>query len=132
MRYSQVDDVGQPINPLIVHGQTHGGIAQGLGEALWEGLSFDPDTGCPVNGSFVSYALPRASGIPPMVVELVEDPTSSNPLRIKGAGEGGVTPALAAAGGALVDALRDYSVEHVPMPATAPVLWALMQRRPPS
>ncbi len=124
--YTQIDDVGQPINPAIVHGQTHGGIAQGIGEALAECVVFDAASGSAANLSFMGYAMPRAPGIPSLNVELVEDPTAGNPLRVKGAGEGGVTPALAAIGNALVDALRAYGIEHVAMPATAPHIWQLI------
>jgi carbon-monoxide dehydrogenase large subunit len=126
LRYTQIDDVGQPINPLIVHGQTHGGIAQGAGQALWEGLAFDPETGALIGGSFMDYAMPRAADLPGFDVELVEDPTPGNPLRVKGGGEGGVTPAPAAIVGALVDALRDFGVEHVETPATAPKVWQVL------
>lgn len=120
--YTQVDDVGQAINPLIVDGQVHGGIAQGVGGALFEDLGID-DEGALRAGTLMEYAVPRARDLPPLRIELREDPTSSNPLRVKGAGESGTTPAPAAAIGAVVDALRAGGIEHVAMPATAPRIW---------
>lgn len=128
VRYTQVDDVGRPINPLILHGQAHGGIAQGIGQALFEHMQFEPQTARLVSGSFMEYALPRAADVPSFDVELAEDPTQSNPLRVKGGGEGGTVPAPAAVINALVDALREYGVEDVEMPATAPRLWEIMAR----
>jgi aerobic carbon-monoxide dehydrogenase large subunit len=115
-RYSCVDDVGQAINPLIVHGQVHGGIAQGLGQALWE-------RGDPLAASFLDYAIPRASRLPMFVSELSEDPTYSNPLRIKGGGESGITPSLAAVVNAAVDALRAHGVHDLHMPLTSASIW---------
>ena len=127
LRYSSVDDVGQPINPMIVDGQTHGGIAQGIGQALMEDLQVDPVTGQLLGGSFMDYGVPRADQLPNFDLELVEDPTHGNPLRVKGAGEGGVTPALAAVGNALVDALAPYGVEHVPLSATPQRIWKIIR-----
>jgi carbon-monoxide dehydrogenase large subunit len=123
LRYSSVDDVGQPINPQIVDGQTHGGIAQGIGQALMEDLQLDPATGQMLGGSFMDYGVPRADQLPSFDLELVEDPTHGNPLRVKGGGEGGVTPALAAVCNAVCDALGPYGVEHVPLPATPQRIW---------
>ena len=122
-RYTQVDDVGQAINPLIVDGQTHGGIAQGIGQALFEEVSFDAQRGTLTGGSFMDYAVPRADQLPHYDVELREHPTAGNPLRIKGGGEGGVTPAPAAVVGAICDALRDYGVEHIDTPVTPEKIW---------
>jgi aerobic carbon-monoxide dehydrogenase large subunit len=127
--YAQIDDVGQAINPMIVEGQTHGGIAQGLGQALYEGVSYDPESGALYGSSFMQYAAPRAHQLPPFAVELVEDPTPSNPLRVKGGGEGGVTPSPAAAVNAVCDALRPYGVEHVDTPLFPAKLWAIMGRK---
>lgn len=124
VRYTQVDDVGQAINPLIVHGQTHGGIAQGVGQALVEGLPVDAETGQLFGASFMSYAMPRAADLPSFDVVLVEDPTAGNPLRVKGGGEGGTTPAPAAVSNAIADALAELGIEDIPMPATAPKIWA--------
>jgi carbon-monoxide dehydrogenase large subunit len=128
-RYSSVDDVGQAINPLIVDGQVHGGIAQGIGQALLEEFVLDTDSGQAVSASFMDYGMPRADVLPCFNIELVEDPTTNgaNPLRIKGGGEGGITPASAAVINALVDALGPYGVDHVDMPATPARIWALIQ-----
>jgi carbon-monoxide dehydrogenase large subunit len=126
-RYTSVDDVGQPINPLIVDGQIHGGIAQGIGQALSEGLVADRDTGQIISASFLDYALPRADRLPSFDVEFALDPTSGNPLGIKGAGEGGITPAPAAVIGAVVDALREFGVDHLEMPATPERIWKVIQ-----
>ena len=128
LRYTQVDDVGQAINPLVVHGQTAGGIAQGLGQAFSEEMVFDPHTGQVLSGSFMGYAVPRAKDMPHMEIELVEDPTSGNDLRIKGGGEAGVTPSPAAAVNAVIDALRHPSIAHIDTPVTAPKLWTLMRK----
>jgi len=123
VRYTSIDDVGQAINPLIVDGQTHGGIAQGVGQALMEDLQVDPETGQMMGGSFMDYGVPRADHLPNFDVELVEDPTAGNPLRVKGGGEGGMTPALATVGNALCDALAVYGIEHIPLPATPQRVW---------
>jgi carbon-monoxide dehydrogenase large subunit len=126
-RYTSVDDVGQPINPLIVDGQVHGGIVQGIGQALHEGLVADRATGQVVGASFMDYALPRADTVPCFEVALAEDPTQGNPLRVKGGGEGGITPATAAVINALVDALSGYGVDDIAMPATAARVWAAIK-----
>lgn len=127
LRYAQVDDVGQAINPLVVHGQTAGGIAQGLGQAFSEEMVFDPHTGQVLSGSFMGYAVPRAKDMPQLEIELVEDPTSGNDLRIKGGGEAGVTPSPAAAVNAVIDALRHPAVAHIDTPVTAPKLWTILR-----
>ena len=129
VQYTAVDDVGQPINPMIVHGQVHGGIAQGVGQALHEQLAIDADTGQVTGASFMDYGVPRADCLPSLTVALTEDPTHSNPLRVKGGGEGGTTPATGAVINAVVDALRDFSVEDIDMPATPARIWALMHSR---
>ena len=122
-RYTSVDDVGQPINPLILHGQVHGGIAQGVGQALCEGMAYDARSGQVLNASFMDYAMPRADMLPSFTVDMTEDPTSGNPLRVKGGGESGITPALAAVGNAVADALAALGIEHVAMPATSYRIW---------
>ena len=127
--YAQVDDAGRAINPLILHGQTHGGIAQGLGAAFAEAMIFDRETGQVLSGSFMGYAVPRARHIPPLVVELTEDRTTGNVLNVKGGGEAGITPSPAAAVGAVVDALRGYGVEHIEMPVTAAKVWRAIADR---
>ena len=95
-RYAAVDDVGRCINPLIVHGQTHGGIAQGVGQAMWEQCYIDPASGQPLTGSFMDYGMPRSTTLPSFTTEIVEVLSPTNPLGIKAGGEGGTTPALAA------------------------------------
>ena len=122
-RYTSVDDAGQPINPLILHGQVHGGIVQGAGQALFEEIVHDSG-GQVATGSFMDYAMPRAGRMPRFTVDLVEDPTAGNPLRVKGGGESGITPALATTMNAIVDALADLGVEHLDMPASAARVWA--------
>jgi aerobic carbon-monoxide dehydrogenase large subunit len=121
VRYVSVDDVGQPVNPLIVDGQTHGAIVQGIGQALYEGVGRDA-TGQVLTGSFMDYAIARAESLPSFDTALTEDPTPGNPLRIKGGGEGGIVPASAAVINALCDAL---GVEDVPLPATPERVWRI-------
>ena len=128
-RYASVDDAGQPINPLVLHGQVHGGIVQGLGQALSETVEHD-GAGQVLNASFMDYAVPRADSVPAFEVALTEDPTSGNALRVKGGGEAGITPALAAAINAVVDALAEYGVEHIDMPATPAKVWNAIRERP--
>jgi carbon-monoxide dehydrogenase large subunit len=127
VRYTSVDDVGRAINPLIVHGQTHGGIAQGLGEALWEHCRYDAATGQLESASFMDYALPRADRLPAFTTEISEVPAVSNPLGLRGGGEGGTTPALAATVNAIVDALAGLGVEHLEMPVTPERVWRAIQ-----
>ncbi len=122
-RYTSVDDCGQPINPLILHGQVHGGIAQGAGQALSECVLHEPSSGQVVTGSFMDYAVPRAGTFPSFTVDLVEDPTATNPLRIKGGGEAGITPSLAVIMNAVIDALSVYGIDHLDMPATPARIW---------
>ena len=126
-RYTSVDDVGVPINPMLVDGQMHGGIVQGIGQALSEGTALDRD-GQVLNGSFMDYGLPRADSVPAFDVELALDPTAGNPLGIKGGGEGGITPAAAAVINALADALRDYGIDHIDMPATPLRVWNAIEK----
>jgi len=127
-RYTTVDDVGQPINPAIVHGQTQGGIVQGLGQALVETMVFEPESGQVLTASFADYALPRARDVPNFDVALVEDPTAGNPLRVKGGGESGITPALACVVNAAVDALAPLGVDDLEMPLTAARIWEVMRQ----
>jgi carbon-monoxide dehydrogenase large subunit len=124
-RYTAVDDVGQAVNPMIVEGQTHGGIAQGVGQALREGVVLDA-AAQPVTGTFMDYSISRADDLPSFTLGRVEDPTEGNPLRVKGGGEGGIVPATAAVVNALCDAL---GVEDLPMPATGEVVWGAASRR---
>jgi carbon-monoxide dehydrogenase large subunit len=125
-RYASVDDSGQPINPLILHGQVHGGIVQGAGQALCEAVIHDT-AGQALSGSFMDYAMPRAVMVPHLTVALTEDPTKGNPLRVKGGGEAGITPALAVIMNAVVDALAARGIEHMDMPATPARVWEALQ-----
>ena len=121
-RYVAVDDVGRVVNPMIVEGQVQGGIVQGLGQALFEACVFD-GTGQPLAGSLLDYALPRAADMPFFATAVHEVPSPTNPLGVKAAGEAGTTPALAVAVNAVVDALREFGVGHIEMPATPYRVW---------
>ncbi len=123
LRYVAVDDVGRVINPLIVDGQTHGCIAQGVGQALWEQCIIDADSGQPVCGSLMDYTLCRADELPMFDTALNEVLSPTNPLGIKSGGEGPTTPALAAVINAIVDALYEYGVRDIEMPATPLRVW---------
>ena len=123
IHYAAVDDVGRAVNPMIVHGQTHGGIAQGVGQALLEHCRHDPDSGQPLAGSFMDYAMPRAEGLPAFATEISEVPATSHPLGIRPGGEGGTVPALAAVVNAVVDALAELGVRHLDMPVTSERVW---------
>ena len=123
VRYTAIDDVGKAINPMILHGQTHGGIAQGVGQAMWEQCVYDADSGQLLSGSLMDYALPRAADLPFFDCELSEVPATSHPLGIRPGGEGGCTPALGVTVNAIVDALSDFGVSHIEMPATPERVW---------
>jgi len=127
-RYAAVDDVGRCINPMIVHGQTHGGIAQGVGQALWEQCYIDPSSGQPLTGSFMDYGMPHAHTLPSFKAEIVEVLSPTNPLGIKAGGEGGTTPALAVIVSAIVDALLDYGIRDIQLPATPYTIWQAIQQ----
>jgi carbon-monoxide dehydrogenase large subunit len=122
-RYTVVDDVGRCINPLIVHGQTHGGAAQGVGEAMWEECAIDPTSGQPLSGSFMDYGMPRSDNLPSFATEIVEVLSPTNPFGIKAGGEGGCTPALAVVVSAILDALAPLGVRDITMPATPFKVW---------
>jgi carbon-monoxide dehydrogenase large subunit len=123
LHYASVDDVGQPINPLIVEGQVHGGLAQGIGQALSEGYYVESGSGQVLSGSYMDYGVPRAGSVPRLSIEFGEDPTLGNPLRIKGGGESGITPATAVIFNALAHALGDGNGVELTMPATPSVIW---------
>jgi carbon-monoxide dehydrogenase large subunit len=127
VRYAAVDDVGRCINPMIVHGQTHGGIAQGVGQALWEHCYVDPSSGQPLAGSFMDYGMPHAHTLPSFETEIVEVLSPTNPLGIKAGGEGGTTPALAVIVSGIVDALKEFGVRDIQMPATPYAIWQAIQ-----
>jgi aerobic carbon-monoxide dehydrogenase large subunit len=122
-RYTSIDDGGQAINPLILHGQVHGGVAQGVGQAMLEACVYEPGSGQLLSASFLDYGMPRADHFPPMDVELTEDPTHGNALRVKGGGEAGITPSSAVLMNAVMDALSAIGIEHMDMPATPQRVW---------
>jgi carbon-monoxide dehydrogenase large subunit len=122
VRYRVCDDFGKTVNPMIVRGQVHGGVSQGLGQALLERTSFDA-SGQLVTGSFMDYALPRAADFPDIEVDLIEVPSVSNPLGVKGAGEAGSVGSPPALINAIIDALSVDGVTHIDMPATPESVW---------
>jgi carbon-monoxide dehydrogenase large subunit len=123
VRYIVCDDVGKAVNPMIVRGQVHGGVAQGVGQAMLERTSYDPESGQLLSGSFMDYALPRAADLPDIEVDLIEVPCLSNPLGVKGAGEAGAVGSPPAMINAIVDALRGSGVKTIDMPATPEKVW---------
>jgi carbon-monoxide dehydrogenase large subunit len=122
VRYSVVDDVGTVINPLLVHGQIVGGVAQGIGQILMEDIRFDAE-GQPITGSFMDYAMPRADDLSSVAMQSNPVPTRTNPLGVKGCGEAGCVGALPAVANAIVDALSVYGLRHIEMPATPERVW---------
>jgi carbon-monoxide dehydrogenase large subunit len=128
LRYVAVDDVGNVINPMIVDGMVHGGIAQGVGQALWEGARYDDESGQLVTGSMMDYAVPKADQLPSYETARTVTPTPVNPLGIKGAGETGTIAATPTVVNAVVDALSGMGVDHVEaMPLTAERVWKIIQ-----
>ena len=121
--YAQIDDCGRVINPLLAEGQVHGGIAQGAGQALMEGPIHDRQSGQIVAGTMLDYAMPRADNFPPFRIDFSEIPSASNPLGVKGVGEGGTTPAPAVIVSAIVDALKHTGIENIEMPVTSERIW---------
>ncbi len=128
VRYNVVDDVGTVINPLLMHGQVQGGIAQGAGQALMEDIHFDA-AGQLVTASFMDYAMPHAHDLCDMEIEANPVPTKTNPLGVKGVGEAGCVGALPAVVNAVVDALAEFGVRHIEMPATPERIWRAMQTK---
>ena len=127
-RYSTVDDVGRCINPLIVDGQTHGALTQGVGQALWEGCVIDPNSGQPLCGSLMDYGMPRADTMPSFTTEIAEVLSPTNPFGVKAAGEGGTTPAPAVVLSAIEDALAEFGAVEIDMPATPQKIWAAINK----
>jgi carbon-monoxide dehydrogenase large subunit len=125
-RYAGIDDVGRAINPMILHGQTHGAIVQGVGQALMEECHYDAG-GQLLTASFMDYSMPRADDLPHFVTELSEVPSPTNPLGVRAGGEGGTTPALGVVVNAIVDALAEFGVTHIEMPATPERVWRAMR-----
>jgi carbon-monoxide dehydrogenase large subunit len=124
-RFTAVDDFGKVINPMIVEGQVHGGLAQGIGQALTEGCRYDA-AGQLVTGSLMDYCLPRAGDVPPFKLDTRETPCTHNPLGVKGCGEAGAIGAPAAVMNAITDAL---GVKDLPMPATSQTVWRSLQQK---
>jgi carbon-monoxide dehydrogenase large subunit len=125
-KFTAVDDFGKIINPMIVEGQVHGGLTQGIGQALTEGCRYDDATGQLLTGSFMDYCLPRATDVPSYQVDTRETPCSHNPLGVKGCGEAGAIGAPAALMNAITDAL---GVKDMPMPATPQAVWSVLKNR---
>ncbi|MFQ5631194.1 MAG: xanthine dehydrogenase family protein molybdopterin-binding subunit, partial [bacterium] len=126
LRYVAVDDVGNVINPMIVDGQVHGGVAQGIGQALWEGAVYD-ENGQLLTGSMMDYALPKADDLPSFEVDRTVTPCPENPLGVKGAGETGAIGATACVANAVVDALSHLGVRDIEMPMTPERVWQALQ-----
>jgi carbon-monoxide dehydrogenase large subunit len=126
--YAAVDDCGRPLNTMIVEGQTHGSIAQGLGQAMLENAIYDRSGGQLVTGSFMDYAMPRASDMPAFKDAIHSVPATTNPLGVKGAGEAGTTAAIAAVMHAIADAIPGGAGAHLNMPATPEKLWQACQK----
>ncbi|CAO3432481.1 xanthine dehydrogenase family protein molybdopterin-binding subunit [Azospirillum endophyticum] len=131
--FAAVDDFGNVINPLIVEGQVHGGLVQGIGQALYENCVYDEESGQLVTGSYMDYCMPRADDVPSFTVRYHEDqPCTHNPLGVKGCGEAGTIGAAAAVMNAVVDALSDYGVTHMDMPATPEKVWRVIRDATPA
>ena len=126
-RYVCVDDCGRIINPLIVDGQVHGGVAQGLGQALWEQAVYD-DAGQLMTGELTDYAIPKAAYMPWIESSHTETPSPVNPLGVKGVGEAGTIGCSPAVVNSVVDALSGFGVRHIDMPLTPEKIWKLIQQ----
>jgi carbon-monoxide dehydrogenase large subunit len=126
LRHVAVDDCGRVLNPLLVTGQQHGGIAQGLAQALLEEVAYDPD-GTPLTASFLDYGVPTAAEMPQVETANTETPTPLNPLGAKGIGESGTVGSTPAVHNAVVDALSHLGVRHVDMPCTPDRVWAAIR-----
>ena len=128
VRHTNVDDCGRAINPLILHGQAHGGMAAGIGQALLERCVYEAGSGQLQSATLMDYALPRADMLPMFTTEISEVPSTTHPLGLRGGGEGGTTPALGAVANAIADALAPLGVEHVELPATPERVWRAIQQ----
>lgn len=126
-RYSIVDDFGRVLNPLLLEGQVQGGTAQGIGQAMFEHCQYDPETGQLLSGSFMDYRLPRAGDLPMFDFATENTPCATNPMGVKGAGEAGALGAPPAVINAIVDALAEFGVRHIDMPATPERIWRAIQ-----
>jgi aerobic carbon-monoxide dehydrogenase large subunit len=126
VKYSCVNDFGTLVNPMIVEGQMHGGVVQGIGQAFMEQAVYD-DEGQLLTGSFMDYAMPRAADVPSFMLADHGVPTKTNPLGVKGCGEAGCAGGLPCAMNAVLDALADHGVRHVDMPLTPFRIWQALQ-----
>jgi len=122
VKYCSANDFGTVINPMLVEGQMHGGLVQGIGQVLMENVVYDGE-GQPITGSFMDYAIPRAADVPSFVTEHHPVPATTNPLGIKGCGEAGCAGAMVAVPNAIIDALSEYGIRHIDMPMTAESVW---------
>jgi aerobic carbon-monoxide dehydrogenase large subunit len=127
-RYTIVDDVGRALNPLICEGQLHGGLAQGIGQALFEHVVYDRASGQLLSGTFTDYCMPRGDDLPAFSVALAEVPCRTNPLGVKGLGEVGSVGAPPTVIHAILDALRPLGVDHLDMPATSSRIRLALER----
>jgi len=127
-RYNAVDDVGKALNPMICEGQVHGGVAQGIGQALYEHVIYDRESGQLLTGSFMDYGMPRADDMPSFHLKLAEIACKTNPLGVKAVGEAGTIGAPAAVMNAVLDALKPLGVRHLDMPATPLRVWQAIQQ----
>ena len=122
-RYLMVDDYGSMINPRLTEGQVHGGVTQGIGQAMWEEVAYDPDTAQLLSGSLMDYTVPRASHLPSFEVHFRQTPTLNNPLGVKGSGQAGCIGAPQTIMSAVLDALKPLGITDIDMPATQERLW---------
>ncbi len=129
VRYTGISDFGTIVNPMIVAGQLHGGVVQGIGQALMEEVNYD-SSGQPITGSFMDYALPRAEDAPLMEVGDHPSPAKSNPLGTKGCGEAGCAGSLCVIVNAVLDALSEYGVTSIDMPLTPEKIWRAIKDAP--
>jgi carbon-monoxide dehydrogenase large subunit len=128
LNYTVMDDFGRALNPLLLQGQIHGGVGQGVGQALTEKTIYDKDSGQLMSGSFMDYALPRADVVPAVHFDMHNSLCKTNPLGVKGAGEAGAIGAPPSVVNAIVNAIHEHTgVKHVDMPVTAAALWAVIE-----
>ena len=130
VNYRAVDDFGMVVNPLLLAGQVHGGVVQGIGQALLEEAVYDRETGQLLTGTFLDYALPRAGDVPAIEVTYNNVPCTTNPMGIKGAGEAGTIAACPAVMNAVIDALSPLGVRQLDVPATAEKIWRAIRAAP--
>jgi carbon-monoxide dehydrogenase large subunit len=128
-RYTIVDDFGKIVNPMLVEGQVHGGVVQGIGQAMGEQTVYDAESGQLITGTFMDYWMPRADNMPTMSFKTNEVPCKTNPLGVKGCGEAGTVGAAPAYVNAVVNALAPYGIDHIDMPTTPLKIWQITKGR---